>query len=154
MKNSNNDFMDISRFKIEQNLDFETALSEIKTGRKCSHWMWYIFPQLKGLGGSEMAQYYGIDGMEEAKAYLADETLRTNLLTITKALLDLPETNATAIFGIPDDLKLKSCMTIFYFAASEIGDAENANVFKSVLDKFYGGEVCRRTKSILTKDYR
>ena len=144
--------MNLSRFKIEQNLDFDTALSEIQCGRKRSHWMWYIFPQLKGLGKSEMSDYYGIDGMEEAKAYLADSTLRKNLVSITKALLALPKTDATAVFGSPDDLKLKSCMMLFYFAATEIGDTEDAGVFKSVLDTFCNGALCERTKAILAEE--
>ena len=89
-----------------------TALGEIKNGRKESHWMWYIFPQLKELGYSSTAKYYGLT-KDEAKAYIKDEILKSRLLEISQVLLELTSNNATEIFGYPDDLKLKSCMTLF-----------------------------------------
>lgn len=139
--------MGLSRFKTEQKLDFDTALTEIKGGRKRSHWMWYIFPQLRGLGRSEMSEYYGIAGMDEARAYLADDTLRGNLVEITEALLSLRENDPAAVMGKPDDIKLKSCMTLFYLASG----GKERDLFKAVLDKFYGGELCARTQAMLAK---
>ncbi len=125
---------DLERFKKAQAEDYETALAEIKRGRKESHWIWYIFPQLKELGFSSTAKYYGIDGIDEAKEYMADAELRHNLLEITDALLRQPETDIRRVMGYPDDLKLRSSMTLFEAAAP------NQSVFGEVLDKFYGGE--------------
>ena len=125
---------DLERFKKAQAEDYATALEEIKRGRKESHWIWYIFPQLKELGFSSTAKYYGIDGIDEAKAYMADAELRRNLLKITDALLRHPETDIHRVMGYPDDLKLRSSMTLFEAAAPD------QSVFGEVLDKFYGGE--------------
>ena len=124
----------LDRFKKAQSRDYATALTEIKNGRKESHWMWYIFPQLKGLGFSSMADFYGIDGLAEAKAYIADDLLRGRLVEISQALLSLPSSDAREVMGYPDDLKLKSCMTLFMEAAPEL------EVFGKVLEKFFGGE--------------
>ena len=125
---------DLDRFKKAQAEDYKTALEEIKRGRKESHWIWYIFPQLKELGFSSTAKYYGIDGIDEAKAYMADAELRRNLLKITDALLRQPETDIHRVMGYPDDLKLRSSMTLFEAAAPD------CSVFGEVLDRFYGGE--------------
>ncbi len=125
---------DLDRFKKAQAEDYATALEEIKRGRKESHWIWYIFPQLKELGFSSTAKYYGIDGIDEAKAYMADAELRRNLLKITDALLRQPETDIHRVMGYPDDLKLRSSMTLFEAAAPD------QSVFGEVLDRFYGGE--------------
>ena len=125
---------DLDRFKKAQAEDYETALEEIKRGRKESHWIWYIFPQLKELGFSSTAKYYGIDGIDEAKAYMADAELRQNLLEITNALLCQPETDIHRVMGYPDNLKLRSSMTLFEAAAPD------QSVFGEVLDRFYGGE--------------
>ena len=125
---------DLDRFKKAQAEDYATALEEIKRGRKESHWIWYIFPQLKELGFSSTAKYYGIDGIDEAKAYMADAELRRNLLKITDALLRQPETDIHRVMGYPDDLKLRSSMTLFEAAVPD------QSVFGEVLDKFYGGE--------------
>ena len=124
----------LDRFKKAQASDYATALSEIKNGRKASHWMWYFFPQLKGLGFSSMANFYGIDGLAEAKAYIADDLLRGRLVEISEALLRVASSDAREVMGYPDDLKLKSCMTLFMEAAPEI------DVFGKVLEKFFGGE--------------
>ena len=102
----------LERFVKAQAGVYETALEEMRRGRKESHWIWYIFPQLKGLGFSETAQYYGIDGMAEAKAYLNHETLRKRLIEISEALLALPTDDALAVMGSPDNLKLCSSMTL------------------------------------------
>jgi len=123
----------LNRFLDAQNQTYLKALSEIKNGRKESHWMWYIFPQIKGLGHSEMANYYGINGIEEATAYLNHPVLRKHLLEITNALLNINDKEAIEIFGSPDDLKLCSCMTLF--AKTENTD----NVFGAVIEKYFNG---------------
>ena len=124
----------IERFIKIQKEDYAMALKEIKNGRKRNHWMWYIFPQLKGLGTSAMAQYYGLENLEEAKEYYNNNYLRKNLLEITKALLSLDNTNIESILGYPDNLKLLSCMTLF-----EIVD-KNEKAFSQILDKYYKGK--------------
>ena len=129
----------LDRFKKAQSRDYATALTEIKNGRKESHWMWYIFPQLKGLGISSMAEFYGIDGLAETKAYIADDLLRGRLVEISEVLLSLPSSDAREVMGYPDDLKLKSCMTLFMEAAPEL------EVFGKVLEKFFGGEKDSKT---------
>lgn len=134
---------DVSRFTEAQKRTYRTALSEVRRGRKMSHWMWYIFPQVAGLGYSSTAQYYAIDGLEEARAFLADETLRSNLLEISEALLLLPGDDAEAVMGWPDCLKLRSSMTLFKYAAPE------EPVFQKVLDKYYRGEDDFRTMDLL-----
>lgn len=133
----------LERFKRAQQQDYAIALREIRNGRKRSHWMWYIFPQVRGLGHSSMADYYGIDGLEEARAYLADGVLGPRLTEISEALLALEDKDAERIFGFPDVLKLRSCMTLFA-AVSEEG-----SVFHRVLDTYYHGEKDELTLSLL-----
>lgn len=125
---------DLSRFHGAQKYDYDIALSEIKNGRKMSCWMWYIFPQLKGLGTSSMAQYYGISDLQEAREYMEEKKLSSNLLEISEALLQLDTDDAVAVMGVPDNLKLRSCMTLFKEAAPD------EKVFSAVLDKFFHGE--------------
>ncbi|MBR0352066.1 MAG: DUF1810 domain-containing protein [Oscillospiraceae bacterium] len=134
---------DVSRFTEAQKRAYPTALAEIRRGRKMSHWMWYIFPQVAGLGFSSTAQYYAISGLEEARAFLADETLRNNLVEISSALLQLPGDDAEAVMGWPDCLKLRSSMTLFKYAAPD------EPVFQQVLDKYYRGEDDFRTMDLL-----
>lgn len=134
---------DLSRFISAQQRDYTTALWEIQGGRKRSHWMWYIFPQLKGLGMSYTAQLYGIDGLDEARAFLADPYLGGNLREICGALLVLDTNDASYVFGYPDDLKLRSSMTLFKLAA------DDGTVFDSVLKKFYGGREDQCTREML-----
>lgn len=122
----------LNRFLEAQKYSYETALEEIKKGKKMSHWMWYIFPQIKGLGHSETAIYYEIKSLEEAKAYLEHDVLRNRLLQLTDELLLLTTNNPIEIFGYVDAMKLKSCMTLFEY----ISDIEN---FRKVLEKFYQG---------------
>ncbi len=124
---------DLSRFLKAQERDYMTALAEIRSGRKRSHWIWYIFPQLKGLGFSSMAEYYGIDGLDEAIAYMKDPVLSARLIEISGALLTLRSSDPGSVMGYPDDLKLRSSMTLFRAAAPE------EPVFSQVLDKFFGG---------------
>ena len=124
---------DLERFVSAQERDYLTALAEIRRGRKRSHWMWYIFPQLRGLGMSSTSYFYGIENLEEAKAFLDDPFLGKNLIEISEALLSLDNSDARSIMGSPDDLKLRSSMTLFSLAAPE------EPVFKKVLEKFYLG---------------
>lgn len=133
----------LDRFKKAQELDYETALSEIKNGEKQSHWIWYIFPQLKELGFSPTAKFYGIEDFQEAKAYLEDELLKNRLIEISNALLELKSNNPTEVMGYPDDLKLKSCMTLFNAVNPEI------EVFKKVLEKYFNGEKDLKTLELL-----
>ena len=119
---------DLERFLIAQQTYYWTALQEIKSGRKRSCWMWFIFPQIEGLGYSETAQYYAIKDLDEAKAYMEDYTLSSNLVEISQALLEVDSNDATAVMGWPDDLKLKSSMTLFGVAKPE------CEVFHKVLD--------------------
>lgn len=132
----------LQRFIDAQTSSYQTALSEIKNGRKRSHWMWFIFPQIQGLGLSGTAKFYAIADAEEAKDYLAHPVLGARLLEICQALLGLVSGDAHAIFGSPDDLKLKSSMTLFAAVGS-------SPVFQQVLDKFYGSDQDEKTLRIL-----
>jgi uncharacterized protein (DUF1810 family) len=134
---------DLKRFLDAQSAGYETALREIKSGRKRSHWIWYVFPNIAGLGSSPTARRYAIRGIDEARAYLADATLRARLEEISSALLELESCDATEIMGTPDDLKLRSCATLFL-------EAEPGNViFRAVLEKFFDGRPDERTLEIL-----
>ncbi len=125
--------MTLGRFLDAQETAFPRALAEVRNGRKESHWMWYIFPQLRGLGRSNTAWYYGIENLEEARAYLAHPILGGRLREISGELLKVPKTNAVAIFGWTDAAKLRSCMTLFSLAD------ETEAVFRQVLDRFFDG---------------
>lgn len=133
----------LERFKKAQERDYAHALAEIKKGRKESHWIWYIFPQLKGLGYSEISRFYGIEGREEAKAYIEDELLKKRLVEISEALLALQCSDAEKVMGYPDDLKLKSCMTLFSETSPE------TDVFEKVLEKFFDGKKDKKTLELL-----
>jgi uncharacterized protein (DUF1810 family) len=133
----------LERFRKAQCDSYDTALHEIKNGRKRSHWMWYIFPQVAGLGYSPTAQYYAIRDLDEAVDFLNDKVLGKNLIEISEALLLIESNDATAVMGYPDDMKLRSSMTLF-----ELADPE-CKVFQKVLDKFYHGERHKRTLEIL-----
>ena len=133
---------DLNRFISAQERSYDAALREIKAGHKRTHWMWYIFPQIAGLGFSSTAQFYAISSMQEAKDYYAHPVLGKRLVEISEALLALGTSDAGAVMGYPDDLKLRSSMTLFLAAS---GDA----VFQRVLDKFYSGKPDSKTLSIL-----
>ena len=133
----------LDRFKKAQEADYTVALEEIRGGRKRSHWIWYIFPQLKGLGRSSMSDYYGLEGLEEARAYLADPLLKNRLLEITGALASLEEKNASRVFGFPDELKVCSCMTLFSLADPQ------EPLFQQILDQYYKGHMDPETLRIL-----
>lgn len=132
----------LERFIEAQRYHYEKALSELKQGRKESHWMWFIFPQIKGLGGSEMSKYYAISGREEAKAYLAHPLLSARLRELCSVLLSLQTNDARAVFGTPDDKKLRSSMTLFHLA-SPIDTC-----FFEVIEKFFDGKTDQRTEKI------
>ena len=134
---------ELDKFVSAQARDYDTALAEIRSGYKRSHWMWYIFPQLQGLGFSSTAQYYGIRDLEQAKDYMAHPVLGPRLVEISVALLSLPGSNPSAVMGYPDDLKLCSCMTLFELAAPD------EPVFGRVLEKYYGGRRDRMTLNLL-----
>jgi uncharacterized protein (DUF1810 family) len=135
----------LNRFIDAQADVYDQALAEIRHGRKRSHWMWYIFPQLAGLGYSSMAQVYGIDGLQEATDYLAHPVLGSRLITITNALLGIEGKTATQIMGTPDDLKLRSSMTLFN--AVQPTDP----VFQAVLARYYNGQPDPRTLAMLNE---
>jgi len=124
----------LNRFLDAQQQDYNRALSEIKNGRKLSHWMWYIFPQIAGLGFSHMAQLYAIEDLTEATDYLHHPVLGSRLVEIAGALLTIQGKTATQIMGSPDDLKLRSSMTLF-----SLIDGTDP-VFQKVLDKYYDGK--------------
>ena len=132
----------LERFITKQEEWFDTALTEIRKGMKESHWMWFIFPQLKELGRSQTAQYYGIDGIEEARRYMENAYLRDNLLTISDALLEHEGKDIAYIMGDIDALKLRSCMTLFSCVSDE-------RVFADVLDAFYSGKRDNLTLKLL-----
>ena len=121
--------MNLDRFIKAHEEDYELALKEIKNGRKLTHWMWYIFPQIKSLGMSETAQYYEIKSLEEAHAYLGNELLKSHLIEISNELLNLNTNDPVEVFGDVDSLKLKSSMTLFAY----ISDKE---IFNKVIDKY------------------
>jgi uncharacterized protein (DUF1810 family) len=135
---------ELNRFIKAQENTYEQALSEIKSGRKRSHWMWFIFPQYKGLGFSETAKYYSIEDVEEAKNYISHPILGNRLKQITVELLALDENNANKVFGSPDDLKLKSSMTLF-----SIIDTSEENIFRKVLIKFFDGKSDSKTLDLI-----
>lgn len=135
---------DLSRFLTAQENNYAIALAEIQSGKKESHWMWYIFPQLSGLGLSSTSLFYGIQNLEEAKAYLAHPVLGSRLVAITNALLLLNEKDAYSIFGSPDHLKLKSCMTLFSLV-DETADA----VFKKVIEQYFNGSMDAKTIALI-----
>lgn len=134
---------DLDRFVAAQQADYERALGELRRGRKQSHWMWYIFPQVQGLGHSFMSRRYALSGVEEARAYLAHPVLGPRLLECCRAALETGSSNPREVFGTPDDLKFRSCLTLFALA----DPAEP--VFAELLDKFYGGKKDPQTLDIL-----
>ena len=138
------DEFDLGRFAEAQRGDYERALHEIKSGRKRSHWMWYIFPQLEGLGRSPTARHYSIKSLAEARAYLAHPILGPRLRECVEALLGVEGRTAHEIFGSPDDLKLRSCATLF----SEVSPPDSA--FHRLLAKYFHGEADTETLRLLS----
>ena len=137
---------DLKRFLLAQEADYDQALSEIRSGRKRSHWMWYIFPQFDGLGFSSTAKHYAIRSLAEAKAYLEHPVLGPRLLECAEAVVSLEGRSATEIFGSPDDLKLRSCATLFASVSSP------GSVFDRLLGKYYQGKPDAKTLQLLSAD--
>ena len=138
---------DLQRFITaqEQSYDgYKQALSEMQQGRKTSHWIWYIFPQIKGLGHSYMSNYYGISCLEEAQEYLSNEVLSARLREITNALLSHKDKTSKEILGDVDSWKVRSCMTLFDTVCPD-------DIFREVLNQFYDGKSCRRTLGKLNR---
>lgn len=123
---------DLERFIEAHNDDYNRALNEVKSGRKLTHWMWYIFPQIAGLGMSETAKYYEIKSLDEARAYLNNELLKDHIIEISNALLELDKTDPVEVFGDVDALKLKSSMTLFSYVSDD-------EIFNKVIDKYFNG---------------
>lgn len=134
---------DLLRFIDAQEGIYPQALDEIKHGHKRSHWMWFIFPQIEGLGSSPMSKRYAIKNLAEARQYLGHPVLGARLLECAQALLEVEGRSAAEIFGYTDDLKLKSCMTLFAQVA------EPVCVFEGVLEKYYRGQQDKQTLRIL-----
>ena len=139
------DINSLERFVKAQERMYQIALKEIREGEKRSHWMWYIFPQLRGLGTSSMAHTYGISGLEEAKAYLEHPWLSGRLYELCVTLLHHKDKSAYEIFGDIDEMKLKSSMTLFALTS------EDYTIFDQVLEQFFGGEMDEVTVSLINE---
>lgn len=148
MSRSQADPYDLSRFVRAQEDIYQKALSELERGRKQSHWMWYVFPQLDGLGSSPTSRLYSIKSEDEARAYLEHPVLGQRLAECAEALLAVNGKSATAILGSPDDMKLKSCATLFAHVSAP------GSVFERILDKFYAGDRDAATLQLLTSEER
>ena len=133
----------IERYLSAQEKVYEQALDEIKKGKKLTHWMWFIFPQLRGLGFTEYNIYYGIENLKEAGQYLNHPILGSRLVEITEVLLQIENKTALEILGRADERKLKSCMTLFSLLP------DTFECFRQVLDKYYNGELDENTLEIL-----
>jgi uncharacterized protein (DUF1810 family) len=137
--------VNLERFVEAQERTYDQALSELRRGEKRSHWMWFVFPQLAGLGQSPTAQLYGLDGPEEALGYLDHPVLGTRLRECAHALTELPGNDPVAVLGLVDALKLRSSMTLFAHVA------EDAAVFTQVLDQYFGGKQDELTMELLSR---
>jgi uncharacterized protein (DUF1810 family) len=134
---------DLDRFVKAQSGDYASALAELRRGQKTGHWIWYILPQLVGLGHSEMSRIYGIASLDEAKAYLAHPVLGPRLRECAAAVLAVTGRSANEIMGSTDAMKLRSCMTLFHRAAPD------EPLFREVLVRYFGGEADSRTDALL-----
>lgn len=130
---------DLSRFVEAQATTYQTALAELRRGRKASHWMWFVFPQIQGLGSSPTARFYAIADLAEARAYLDHLVLGPRLREVVAVINALPGDDAHAVFGSPDDLKLRSCLTLFQAVAPD------EPAFGQALAKYFGGAPDLRT---------
>ena len=137
------DSFNLQRFVVAQEGEIDVVLAELRGGRKCGHWMWFIFPQMKGLGSSGTANYYAISCRAEAEAYLSHPVLGLRLVDCTELVNLVESRSAVDIFGYPDWLKFRSSMTLF----AVLNPATNP--FSKALDKYFGGETDRRTLSLL-----
>ncbi len=134
---------DLNRFISAQEGVYDRVLAELRAGLKRTHWMWFIFPQIDGLGHSPTTRFYAVKSLEEARHYLRHPVLGARLTECTEAILALKGRSASDIFGYPDDMKLQSSMTLFALAAGP------GSVFLRVLDRYYGGKQDTRTRQIL-----
>ena len=141
---------DLEKFLIMHEKNYQTALYEIKKGKKRTHWIWYIFPIMKGLRDSKMSNYYGIKNFEEAIEYLNNNILREHLIEISRALLELGNVNIFNVMGNIDDIKLQQCMTLFNKVEKEM-KINCDNIFEKVLEQFYEGKEDSKTLEILEK---
>jgi uncharacterized protein (DUF1810 family) len=141
------DRYDLRRFVEAQADVYEQACAELRAGRKRSHWMWFVFPQIRGLGSSEMAVRYAISGWEEARAYLEHDVLGPRLRECAGIVVGVEERTVEEIFGYPDDLKFHSSMTLFSEAAARFGEVESPSesVFHEALKKYFGGKMDEAT---------
>ena len=137
------DTYNLGRYIRAQKKDFEIAYKEVSNGKKLSHWMWYIFPQIIGLGRTGISVEYAIKSLDEAKAYMENPYLRENIIKICEALLSLSTKDPYQVLGSPDDMKLRSSMTLFSLAVPK------EEIFQKVLDKYYYGKPDERTIEIL-----
>ena len=140
---TSDDPFDLNRFGEAQADDYARALAEVRAGRKRTHWMWYVFPQLDGLGSSPTARHFAVKGLDEARAYLAHPVLGPRLVECAELAAAVEHGSAAQVFGYPDDLKLRSSMTLFARAAPE------NPVFAAVLDRYFDGEPDPRTLELL-----
>jgi uncharacterized protein (DUF1810 family) len=138
------DPFDLDRFVRAQNPVFASALEELQAGRKRSHWMWFVFPQMRGLGHSSTALSYGVGSLDEARAYLAHPVLGPRLLLCTQTVLETRGRSLSVIFGSPDDMKFCSSMTLFAVAAGKGG-----SVFAQAVERYCGGRMDDRTLALL-----
>jgi uncharacterized protein (DUF1810 family) len=144
---SNDDPFDLQRFVTAQAPVFATALAELQAGRKRSHWMWFVFPQLRGLGVSPTAQFFGLSSLAEARAYLAHPPLGERLRRCCEAVLALEATDLFTVFGSPDDMKFCSSMTLFARAS------DNEPLFRAALDRYCQGRMDERTLALLESQF-
>jgi uncharacterized protein (DUF1810 family) len=144
---SASDPFDLNRFVEAQAKVYGSVVDELRGGRKRSHWMWFVFPQIRGLGGSPMAARYGISSLEEARAYLRHDMLGPRLHECARLVNQVQGRSVAEIFGSPDDLKLRSSMTLFARAADEADDDDD---FTALLDKYYDGQHDQLTLARLT----
>ena len=140
------DTSDLQRFVVAQAGTYETALSELRSGRKQSHWIWFVLPQLKALGRSQLASFYGISGREEAAAYLRHPLLGPRLVECVSTINQHAGKTAESMLGSVDALKLRSCLTLFGAVAPDIAE------FNLALERFYSGQRCERTLALLAAE--
>jgi len=149
LKMTADDRFGLERFVTAQALVFETVLAELRASRKQSHWMWFVFPQLAGLGRSSTARFYGIASIDEARAYLAHPVLGPRLDLCTRTVLASESPSLHAIFGSPDDLKFRSCMTLFSLEADD-----RDTPFRQALDRWCGGQPDLQTLALIDEPAR
>lgn len=147
MRPPSDDSFDLARFVTAQSSVIDTALAELRAGRKRSHWMWFVFPQLRGLGRSDMATLYGIGSLDEARAFLAHPLLGPRLEECTRAALDATAGTLRELLGSPDDMKFHSSMTLFALASGNDG-----GIYRQALDRWCDGQMDARTVALLRRE--